>query len=150
MPVSHPRHDLYLIYFSLTTRGDTQTFSTVLFRKKIFQNPDPNLTSALARLGDVHLDGLAAVDGDAVELADGGLGGVLVDHGDEGVALSGVVDVGDLAAPAKLVLEDITGAVLVDPVDEKLRTLRHFAPASDSASFSPEKSRRFVFSLDSG
>ena len=51
--------------------------------------------------------------------------GVLVVHGDEGVALSGVVDVGDPAAPAKLLLEDLTGTVRVDPVYEKLLILRH-------------------------
>ena len=48
-----------------------------------------------------HLDGLAAVNGDAVKVADGGLGSILVDHGDEGVAFSGVVDVGDFATPAE-------------------------------------------------
>ena len=67
-----------------------------------------------------HLDGLAAVNGDAVKVADGSLGSILVDHGDEGVAFSGVVDVGDFATPAELVLEDLTGAVLVYPVNEKL------------------------------
>ena len=36
VPVSHPRRDLWFIYFSLTTRGDTLAFSTVLFRKKFF------------------------------------------------------------------------------------------------------------------
>ena len=67
-----------------------------------------------------HLDGLAAVNGDAVKVADGGPGGVPVDHSDEAVALTGVVNVGDFAAPAELVLEDLTGAVLVHPVNEKL------------------------------
>ena len=78
------------------------------------------------------------IDGDGVQVPDGGLSGVLVDHGDEGIALSGVVDVGDLAAPAKLVLENLTGAVLVDAVNEQLRTLRHRA-AWDSVSPSLEK-----------
>ena len=73
------------------------------------------------------LYGLATVDGDTVKVPDRGLGGVLVDHGDESITFSGVVDVGDFAAPAKLILENLTGAVLVDPVYEKLRTLRHGA-----------------------
>ena len=59
------------------------------------------------------------LDGEAVKVADGSLGSILVDHGDEGVAFSGVVDVGDFATPAELVLEDLTGAGLVDPADEK-------------------------------
>ena len=45
------------------------------------------------------LYGLATVDGDTVKVPDRGLGGVLVDHGDESITFSGVVDVGDFAAP---------------------------------------------------
>ena len=66
------------------------------------------------------LYGLATVDGDTVKVPDRGLGGVLVDHGDEGVAFSGIVNVGDFAAPAELVLEDLTGAVPLHPVNEEL------------------------------
>ena len=108
-----------------------------------------------------HLDGFSAVDGDAVQVPDGGQSGVGINlrrvkdqnvslnmsqhpafdcctfkgkklyikhstsHGDEGKAFSGVADFGDLAEPAKLVLEDLTRAVLVDSLHEKLRTLIH-------------------------
>jgi len=76
--------------------------------------------AVLAALGNVHLDGLAAIDGDAVQFPDCGLGGVLVNHGDKGVALAGIVDIGNFTAPAKLVLQDLSGAVFVDPIDEEL------------------------------
>ena len=60
--------------------------------------------AALARLGLVHLD-LLAVEGGTVHLPDGGLGSVLVLEGDEGVTLSGVVDIGDRSKLLELALE---------------------------------------------
>ena len=48
-------------------------------------------------------------------------------HVDEGVAFSGIVNLGDFSALAELVLEDLMGAVPVHPVNEKLYALRHGA-----------------------
>ena len=79
----------------------------------------------ISQFTSTHLDGLAAVNGDAVEVVDGGLRGILVDHRDEGVTFSGVVDIGHLAAAPEFVLENLPRAVLIDAVDEKLRALRH-------------------------
>ena len=58
-------------------------------------------------LSVTNLHGLSAVNGDAVKVADGGPGGVPVDHRDEAVALAGVVNVCDFAAPAELVLDGL-------------------------------------------
>ena len=44
-----------------------------------------------------NLDGLP-VDAGSVKFSHGGLSGIFVHHGDESVALTGVVDIGDLAA----------------------------------------------------
>merc|ERR1711971_378246 len=90
-------------------------------------------TSVLTTLGDVNLDGLP-VDACPVELPHSGLGGIFVHHGDESVALAGVVDIGNFTASAELALQDVPGAPLVDPVHEELR---HHA---DLAAFSNFKS----------
>ena len=54
-------------------------------------------TAIVTGASDVHLDFLS-VDGGAVQLADGPVGSVLVNHGDEGVALASDVNILDLAA----------------------------------------------------
>merc|ERR1711971_1446891 len=72
-------------------------------------------TAVLTTLGDVNLDGLP-VDACPVELPHSGLGGIFVHHGDESVALAGVVDIGNFTASAELALQDVPGAPLVDPV----------------------------------
>ena len=47
------------------------------------------------------------IDAGSVELPHGGLSGIFVHHGDESVALTGVVDIGDLAASAIIFLFEI-------------------------------------------
>ena len=71
------------------------------FGKQIVKYQDQNAITAFwvhRILISTHLDGLP-IDAGSVELPHRGLGGIFVHHGDEGVALAGVVDIGDLAAP---------------------------------------------------
>ena len=59
----------------------------------------PVTAASLARLGLLHRHRLP-VDPLPVELPHSGLGGVFVRQGDESVALTGVVDIGDLSESA--------------------------------------------------
>ena len=59
--------------------------------------------SSLAGLGLVDLD-LLPIQGSSVHLADGVLSRLLVLEGDEGVALAGVVDIGDGSELVKFAL----------------------------------------------
>lgn len=59
--------------------------------------PDVSPCRKTLIIRSTNLDGLP-VDAGSVELPHGSLGGVIVHHGDESVALAGVVDIGHLAA----------------------------------------------------
>ena len=60
-------------------------------------------STSLTGLGLIDLD-LLAIQGHSVHLTDGGVSGVLVVEGDEGIALAGVVDIGHCAELLELSL----------------------------------------------